>query len=230
MNKRIITPRVIITMLFFVVIVPFLPLLISGHWGWWEGWVYGIFGILIFAISRALAARRNPDILAERARFMQHEDAKPWDKLLAPLIGLVWGLIPLVVGLDALFGWSTPFSYPAKSLALVVILVGYAWASYALIENRYFSGMVRIQTERGHRVVTSGPYRWMRHPGYAGALVGYMATPIFLDSYWAFIPALFLTIVLVIRTHLEDKTLQDELEGYREYAKRVHYRLLPGVW
>ena len=86
------------------------------------------------------------------------------------------------------------------------------------------------QTERGHHVVTGGPYRWMRHPGYAGALLGYMATPIFLDSYWAFIPALFLTVVLVIRTHLEDKTLQDELEGYREYAKRVHYRLLPGVW
>jgi protein-S-isoprenylcysteine O-methyltransferase Ste14 len=90
--------------------------------------------------------------------------------------------------------------------------------------------MVRIQTERGHQVVSTGPYRWMRHPGYAGALLAYLATPFFLDSQWAILPAIFISIVLVIRTSLEDRTLQEELPGYREYAGRVHYRLLPGVW
>ncbi len=227
--KRI-TPRAIVLMLFFIVVIPFLPLLISRKWDWWEAWVYAIIGILSFAISRGLAARRHPDLLAERARFLQHEDAKPWDKLLSPLVGLGGGLIPLVAGLDALFDWSPPFSLPVKILALVIILVGYALGSYALIENRFFSGMVRIQTDRGHQVVSSGPYRWIRHPGYAGALLTYLATPFFLDSRWAFLPVIFITIVLVIRTSLEDKILQDELQDYSDYARRVRYRLLPGVW
>jgi protein-S-isoprenylcysteine O-methyltransferase Ste14 len=146
------------------------------------------------------------------------------------MVGLGGGLIPLVAGLDALFGWSPPFSLPVKILALLIILAGYTLGSYALIENRFFSGMVRIQTDRGHQVVSSGPYSWMRHPGYAGALLTYLATPFFLDSRWAFLPAMFITIVLVIRTSLEDKVLQDELDGYRDYARQVRYRLLPGVW
>jgi protein-S-isoprenylcysteine O-methyltransferase Ste14 len=229
-QQKKISPRTIVQMLFFVLVIPFLPLLISWRWDWWEAWLYAIIGILGFAVSRALAARRHPDLLAERARFLQHKDAKPWDKLLAPLVGLGGGLVPLVAGLDALFDWSPTFSLPIKILALVIILAGYALGSYALIENRFFSGMVRIQTERGHRVVSSGPYRWMRHPGYAGAILTYLATPFFLDSTWAFLPAVFLTVVLVIRTGLEDDTLQAELEGYRNYASRVRYRLLPGVW
>jgi len=222
--------RTVILMFFFIVVIPFLPLLISRQWDWWEAWVYAIISILGIAISRVLAVKRHPDLLAERARYLQHEDAKPWDKLLSPLVGFGGGLIPLVAGLDALFDGSPPFSLPVKILALFIILAGYALGSYALIENRFFSGVVRIQTDRDHQVVSSGPYRWMRHPGYAGALLTYLATPIFLDSRWAFLPAIFITIVLIIRTSLEDKTLQGELEGYRDYAMQVRYRLLPGVW
>jgi protein-S-isoprenylcysteine O-methyltransferase Ste14 len=222
--------RVIVQMLVFIVLVPFLPLLISGHWDWWEAWLYAIIGIVGFAVSRLLAARRHPDLLRERARFMQHEDAKSWDKLLAPLVGLGGGLIPLVAGLEARFRWPPEFSLGVVMLSLIVILAGYVLGSYALLENRFFSGMVRIQFDRDQTVVSSGPYRWMRHPGYAGALLAYLATPFFLGSPWALLPAAFLTIVLVIRTRLEDQTLQDELRGYREYAQRVRYRLLPGVW
>ena len=229
-QSKTISPRAILLMLFFIVVIPFLPLLISRDWDWWEAWVYAIIGIFGYAISRMLAARRHPDLLAERARFLQHEDAKPWDKYLSPLVGLGGGLIPLVAGLGTLFDLSPPFSLPVKILALVSILAGYVLGSYALIENRFFSGMVRIQTDRGHQVVSSGPYRWVRHPGYAGALLTYLATPFFLDSKWAFLPVVFISIVLVIRTNLEDKVLQDELEGYRDYARRVRYRLLSGVW
>lgn len=229
-QQKTISPRVVVQVLFFIVVIPFLPLLISWRWDWWEAWVFAIICILGFGISRALAARRHPDLLNERARFMQHESAKPWDKLLAPLVGLGGNLIPLVAGLDALFDGSPAFSLPMKIVSLVIILAGYALGSYALIENRFFSGMVRIQADRGQQVVSSGPYGWMRHPGYAGALLAYLATPLFLDSRWAFLPAVLLTIVLVIRTGLEDRTLQDELEGYRDYARRVHYRLLPGIW
>lgn len=229
-QQKVISPRVVVQVLFFVVVMPFLPLLISWRWDWWEAWVYAIICILGFAISRALAARHHPDMIAERARFMRLADAKPWDKLLAPLVGIGGNLIPLVAGLDALFTRSFTFNMPVKILSLVFLLAGYALGSYALIENRFFSGMVRIQSDRGHHVVSSGPYRWMRHPGYAGGLLSFLATPFFLDSRWALLPAVFLTIVLVIRTGLEDRTLQDELEGYRDYATRVRYRLLPGVW
>lgn len=227
---KITSPRVIVQMLFFVVFIPFLPLLISGDWGWWEAWVYALVSILGFAISRILAARRHPDLIAERARFLQHPDAKRWDAVLAPLVGLGGGLVPLVAGLDARFNWSPAFSPTVKLVSLVIFLAGYLLGAYALIENRYFSGMVRIQTERGHKVVSGGPYRWVRHPGYAGALLAYLATPFFLDSSWALLPAVFLMVALVIRTALEDQTLQEDLDGYRDYAGRVRYRLLPGVW
>lgn len=229
-QQKTFTPRTILLMLFFIVVIPFLPLLISWHWDWWEAWVYAVLNILGFAVSRTLAARRNPDLITERARFSQHEDTKAWDKLLSPLVGLGGGLIPLVAGLDELFGWSPSFSLPIKILSLIIILAGYIISSYALIENRFFSGVVRIQTERGHQVVSSGPYQWVRHPGYAGALLVYLVTPLFLDSGWAYLPGLFLTVLLFIRTALEDQTLQDELEGYRDYAKRVRYRLIPGIW
>jgi protein-S-isoprenylcysteine O-methyltransferase Ste14 len=229
-QQRVITPRVIVQMLFFVVFIPFLPLLLSGRWDWWEAWAYAIISILSFAISRMLVARRYPDLIAERARYMQHENAQPWDKRLAPFLGLGGILVMLVAGLDTLFDWSPPFSLPLKILSLIILLAGYVLGSYALIENRFFSGMVRLQTDRGHQVVSSGPYRWIRHPGYAGALLTYLATPIFLDSSWAFLPTGFIIVLFVIRTALEDRFLYDELAGYRDYARRVQYRLLPGIW
>ena len=229
-QHKAITPRIVLQMLFLVVLMPFLPLLISWHWEWWEAWVFAIICILGFAISRMLAARRHPDLVAERLRLMPHKNDKPWDRLLVPLVGLGFGLILLVAGLDALFGWSPPFNLQTKILSLVIILAGNVLGSYALLENRFFSFMVRIQTERSHQVVSSGPYRWMRHPGYAGALLTYLATPLFLDSGWVFLPTVFITILLVIRTALEDRFLQDKLEGYSDYAKRVRYRLFPGIW
>lgn len=225
-----ISPGRIVLMLLIVVVVPFLPLLISGQWDWWEAWVYALVGILGFVISRVLVARRNPDLIAERARYLQHADAKPWDRQLSLLLGVGGALIPLVAGLDARFDGSGVFSLAAILVSLLGIVAGYVLGSYALIENRFFSGMVRIQTDRGHQVVSSGPYRWIRHPGYAGALLTYLATPIFLESAWTFLPVLFTAIVLVVRTILEDRTLHEELPGYRQYAQRVRYRLLPGVW
>lgn len=229
-QHRTLSLRIIAQVLFFIVVVPFLPLLISRRWGWWEAWVYALICIVGFAASRGMAAKRHPDLLAERARFMQHEDTVSWDKILAPLTGLGGGLIPVVAGLDAAFGWSPAFGLPVKVVSLVVILAGYILGSYALIENRYFSGVVRLQIDRGHKVVSSGPYGWVRHPGYTGALLTYLVTPLFLDALWAFVSVVFVIIVLVIRTKLEDETLKERLESYRDYARRVRYRLVPGVW
>ena len=229
-RQRIVSPWVLVQTLLFIVLVPFLPLLISRRWNWWEAWTYAAVFILGFAISRVLAARRHPDILAERARFMQHENAKAWDRLLVSILALASTSILVVAGLDTLLDWSPTLSLPLRVLSLAVILIGYALGSYALIENRFFSGMVRIQSDRGHRVVSSGPYRWIRHPGYVGGLLTYLGTPLLLGSYWAMIPAVLTTIVLLARTHLEDTTLHRELPGYSDYARRVRFRILPGVW
>jgi protein-S-isoprenylcysteine O-methyltransferase Ste14 len=228
--EKVLTPRVIIQLLFFIVLIPFLPLLISRHWNWWEAWAYGLLSILSFIVSRLLIARRNPDLIAERARSLQHEDAQPWDKRLAPLMGLGGILVLLIAGLDELLIWSPAFSLAVKIVAFVIILGGYVLSSYAMVENRFFSGMVRLQTDRGQKVVSSGPYQWVRHPGYAGALLVYLMTPLFLDSAITYLPTLLVIGLYIIRTFMEDGFLQGNLEGYRDYTTHVRYRLLPGIW
>ena len=222
--------RTTVQLLVFFFLVPFLPLLVSRHWDWWEAWAFALVCICGFLLSRMVVAKYNPDLIAERARFTGHTDIKSWDRVLAPLVGLGSVLIPLAAGLEMLYGRTTDFGMPVKVLAFIMIAGGYALGSYALYANRFFSGVVRIQSDRGHRVISAGPYRWVRHPGYAGALAASAAIPFFLDSYWAFAPLLLWAIVLFIRTSLEDRTLQDELEGYRDYAQRVRYRLVPGIW
>jgi protein-S-isoprenylcysteine O-methyltransferase Ste14 len=169
-------------------------------------------------------------LLAERGKYLDHQNPEKWDKLLSPLLGLGGGLIPIAAGLDMRFGPSASFDLVIKMFALVVMVGGYVLGSYALIANRFFSGMVRIQSERGHHVVTAGPYSWVRHPGYAGALLSYLAVPFLLDSWWTLIPVMMAFVIIFVRTSLEDRALQEKLEGYLEYAQKVRYRLIPGVW
>ncbi len=229
-QAKFLTPKVILRMALVVLVFPLLPMIISGVWAWWEAWAYAILSALGFIISRTLAARRHPDILDERARSMEMQGAKPWDKILAPMLAFGSLLILIVAGADKSFGWTSPYSLNAKLVSLIFIIFGYAFSSWALIENKFFSGVVRIQTDRGHHVVTTGPYRIVRHPGYSSALWTYLATPILLDSLWAFIPTILLIIVLVVRTSLEDRTLQAELPGYKEFTQKTRYRLFPGIW
>jgi protein-S-isoprenylcysteine O-methyltransferase Ste14 len=222
--------RLVIQLLIVVVIVPLLPMMISGDWGWWQGWVYAAVNILSFIVSRLILNRVHPDLIRERARFMEAQDTKPWDKILAPMLAFGSILVAVTAGLDHLYGWSSAFPAWVNVTALTVIVLGYAFSSWALIVNRFFSGTVRIQTERGHHVVTDGPYRIVRHPGYAGGMLGFVLIPLLLDSLWSFIPVALLTAILIVRTALEDKTLQEELPGYRGFAQRTRYRLIPGVW
>jgi protein-S-isoprenylcysteine O-methyltransferase Ste14 len=224
------TPKTITRLVFVLFVFPLTPMIISGAWNWWEAWAYAIINIVGFIVSRVLAARRNPDIIAERARSMELEGAKSWDKILSPMLAFGSLIILIVAGADKGFGWTTPFTLNAKLVALLVIILGFVFGSWAMVENKFFSGVVRIQTDRGHRVVTTGPYRIIRHPGYAGALWTYLALPILLDSLWAFIPAVLLLGVLVLRTSLEDRTLQAELPGYKEFTQKTRYRLFPGIW
>jgi protein-S-isoprenylcysteine O-methyltransferase Ste14 len=220
-----------IVLVLTVLALPFSPLWISWRWNWWEAWVYGVIFFLGFLASRGLAARQNPDIISERVNSMVNEQAQPWDRILAPLIAYGSGLVlPAVAGVDMRFHGSAGFSLPLEVVGLVIVMAGYFLGSYALVANRFFSGTVRIQEERGHHVISSGPYRWVRHPGYVGVLLSNLGVPFLLDSGWAFLPVVLIAIVVIIRTFLEDRFLQRELAGYCEYAQKVRYRLMPGIW
>lgn len=150
--------------------------------------------------------------------------------MLAPILGLGANLIPLAAGLEVEFlgAWSVPL--PLTAAALLAVGAGYGFGAWALVENRFFSGTVRIQVERGHFVVDSGPYRFVRHPGYAGGLLMFAAAPLVYGVAWTGVFAGLICGVLVLRTALEDRTLLEKLPGYREYAEKTRYRLVPGLW
>jgi protein-S-isoprenylcysteine O-methyltransferase Ste14 len=229
-RKGLFTVRTFILLSVFIVLAPCLPLIISRRWNWWEAWVYAAINIFGFIISRYLASRKNPDLLKERSEYLQHENTQSWDKALSPISGLGGILIVIIAGLDSLYNWSSGYGLPLKLIAIVLFLLGYGLGAYALITNKFFSGTVRLQSDRGHYVISSGPYSWIRHPGYASALLTYLVTPFILDSYWIFLPVILISVSLLIRTALEDHFLIENLDGYREYTKKVRYRLVPLIW
>ncbi len=199
--------------------------------GWWQAWVFSMVIVAAGVGGHIWAERRNPGLLAERMKVEKAPDVKAWDKVLAPLMGVsVTYPLYIVAGLDHRLGWSPVFSAWINLLGLILIAVGYAFASWASMENRFFSSMVRIQADRGHVVCETGPYRIVRHPGYAGMILPLPGIVLALGSVWTIIPAVVAVVIAVIRTVLEDRMLQAELPGYKEYAARTRYRLLPGVW
>jgi len=207
-------------------------LMLCGYdWGWWQAWAYSLLFASAGIGMRLWAERRHPGLMAERAQLARAPGVKSWDRLLSPLMALSLGLpLFVVAGLDHRFGWSAHFPSWLNILGLVLASAGYGFAGWALVENRFFSAMVRIQSERGHVVCDTGPYRIVRHPGYAGSVLPPFAMVLALDSVWTLIPATAAVVIAVVRTALEDRTLQQELPGYREYADRVRYRLIPGVY
>lgn len=212
-------------------LIPLVLMLCGGDLAWWQGWLYSV---TIFAAGiggHMWAERRHPGLMAERQNIESARDAKGWDKVLAPLMAVSIGFPMVVVaGLDHRHGWSAGFPLWLIVTGFILIALGYAFASWALAENRFFSSVVRIQMDRGHVVCDSGPYRFVRHPGYAGNLPPLFGIVFALGSSWALIPAMAATVITVVRTVLEDKTLQEELPGYRDYARRVRYRLVPGIY
>lgn len=174
-------------------------------------------------------AALDPELIAERANPAPGFDAG--DALLSSLAGLALIFLPLVVaGLDHGRAPVPRCSTAASGAALGLFVVGSLFSIWAAHENRFFSDFVRIQHERRHHVVTTGPYAHIRHPGYAGGIVAYLAVPMALGSAWALLPALVGAALLVVRAAREDRFLQSRLDGYRAYAGRVRWRLVPGLW
>lgn len=200
----------------------------AGQLNWWAAWIYLGISLLSVAVNAVFMLRTSPETVAERA---QPKEVKGWDRWIggAWLIGQYF-LVPLVAALDYRFGWSRQYAMGWQVLAAIGYALGLALTGWAMISNAYFSTAVRIQSERGHAVCTSGPYRYIRHPGYVGFFTQVLSVPLLLGSLWAMLFAIPAGVLMVIRTSLEDRMLQDELPGYKEYAQKVRYRLIPGIW
>lgn len=217
--------RVVLALLFIAACL-FIP---AGSVAWPMAWAYLFVSGVNIALTLVLLAIHDPALLWER--MSRRQDAKGWDKILVPLIAIVLPMAMLIIaGLDRRFGWSAPIPIGVQIAALVAILPALAVLIWAMLSNTFFSAHVRIQHERGHRTVDTGPYAIIRHPGYAAGIWADLMLPIALGTLWGLIPMGLVIVLLIVRTWLEDRTLMDELDGYRDYAARVRYRLVPNVW
>jgi protein-S-isoprenylcysteine O-methyltransferase Ste14 len=202
----------------------FLP---AGTLAWPNAWVYLALFLLVLIASSIYT---DPELLRDE-RGVGKTGRKGWDLGLVSMYGILTSIaVPILAGLDWRYGWSSAIPLWLIVLAVIVYVLGWAFGLWAMAVNRFFSKVVRIQHERGHHVIDKGPYRYVRHPGYVGGIIHNLGTPIILGSWLALIPAALAGLLMIIRTSLEDRTLQDELEGYKAYTDQVRYRLIPGIW
>ena len=200
----------------------------AGRINWWAGWAAIAVMLAWSAATAMVIVRFNPELLAER--LGPRRGAKAWDTAIMSMLGMTQLARYIVAGLDQRYGWRGGLPLAAQIAALTVCVLGYALVVWATASNAYFSQIVRIQSERGHTVVNGGPYQTVRHPAYLGAILFELAVPVLLASWWALVLSGISVSLLILRTALEDRSLQAELSGYADYTRRVAYRLLPGLW
>lgn len=189
-------------------------------------WAYVVLQLVVYLTAGIYIIRHNPGIINERGNVQLE---KSWDKVFMLVYAPQLFLMPLIAGLDYRFGWSSVpllLQVTAFSVLVPAMILPY----WAMLVNNYLIMTVRVQEERDHVVVTDGPYRYVRHPMYVGAILSFLFTPLAWGSWWALVPAGIAGAAMIVRTSLEDKTLRDELPGYAEYSEETRYRLIPGVW
>ncbi len=217
----------IIQVLTSVVLMGLVLFLSAGRLDWPAAWIFLGTYVLVILTLGVWAMRKNPEVVNERGKM---QNMKSWDKTLMTIYTVMLFVVFATAGLDAgRFGWSV-MPIAVQVAGYIALLFAMAVTYWAMASNPFLSTIVRIQDDRGQYVVTAGPYRYVRHPMYAMILLMYPGIALLLGSWWALLPAAVIIIVFVIRTALEDKTLQVELPGYAEYAQRTRYRLVPGVW
>ncbi len=201
----------------------------AGGLDWWQAWAALAVMTVWTAATAIIVLHYRPELLAER--LARRKGDRSWDAAIVALLGLVTLVRYILAGLDQRYGWTDGLPVAAQLSALALCVVGndvvFVWAAAT---NAYFSRIARIQSERGHEVVTRGPYRLVRHPAYAGTILYELAVPVLLASWPALLASILSTALLILRTAFEDRMLHAELPGYREYAQRVRYRLFPGLW
>ncbi len=202
--------------------------IMAGRLDYWQGWVFAGANIVGFLFAVVLF-KDKADVIRERIK--PGPGQKPWDRIFLPLFLSAYMGIIVVASLDGgRFGWTGQMGAWVYLVGYVVYLASYFVIFWAMWVNKFFSSVVRIQTERGHRVVTEGPYKYVRHPGYIAGIFLMLSNSLILGSLWGLILAAVSTALIIWRTYMEDKTLQAELAGYSEYASKVKYRLIPGLW
>lgn len=220
-----------LSFIFYLAILPTILFLSAGTIKWGMGWIYSGLIIAVSLISRILVFKKNPSLLIERSKFNQGEGTQSWDRFLLIIVSIIFPIICLVTaGLDYRFEWSPAISQALQYLAVGIILFLSIVGTWAMVENPYFSASVRIQQDRGQVVISTGPYKFVRHPGYSSAVVSNLVFPIVLGTLWTLIPAVLTIGLIILRTALEDQMLQEDLPGYKEYASQVRFRLIPGFW
>jgi protein-S-isoprenylcysteine O-methyltransferase Ste14 len=223
-NRRSVVLGLIGLPVFFALFM-FLP---AGTWTWPKGWLFVLILLGVTSAVFLVLQRVNPEVIVARSRF--HEGTKRWDKILLCFYFPAMSAVVLVAALDdSRFHWF-PVPWWVCSVGYALLLAGFGIVTWAEGVNKFFEVTVRIQTERGHSVIDTGPYAIARHPGYVGGILLAIGMALSLGSLWALIPVGFASMVLIVRTQWEDQTLKEELNGYKEYAKRVRYKLIPGVW
>ena len=199
----------------------------AGRLDWSNAWVLLGINFAASLVSSTLLWR-NPELLAERSNV---KAGKNWDKAIVAVVVLLGPVATWVTaGLDTRFHWSATMPPLAFIAGVAIAIQAAALIAWSMWSNKFFSSVVRIQKDRGHVVVSAGPYRFVRHPGYTGISAFTLVTPLILNSRWALVPAVATAAVSVLRTVLEDRTLHNELDGYADYARRVKYRLVPAIW
>ena len=212
-------------------LIPLFLFLAGGEVDWWQAWIYAALVLVIGIGGRVWAERRHPGLMADRQSVENAKNAKSWDKFLAPMMAISIGYpLAVVAGLDHRYDWSPEFPIWLVAIGFMLVSSGYAFAAWAMAENKFFYSVVCVRRDQGHVVCDSGPYRYVRHPGYAGSVLALFGIALALGSVWTVIPALVASTITVVRTALEDRTLKDELPGYCHYAQRVRYRLIPFVY
>jgi protein-S-isoprenylcysteine O-methyltransferase Ste14 len=200
----------------------------AGRIIWWQAWAaLGVMAVWL-AVTGYISIYIQPGLLEERVH--PPKGAKKWDRALLTGIRLSQLARYILAGFDQRYHWTDGFPLAIEVIALVFCLAGYALFEWATASNAFFSHIVRIQTDREHSVVSSGPYRYIRHPGYLGAIFTEIGLAVLLGSWWGLAAGGICAVLFIIRTVLEDHTLQAELPGYSEYAHQVKFRLIPGIW
>lgn len=223
--------RMLVRFLIYIAGFPLLLFAASGRWDWGFGWLFYLLHVGFTLGGRLVVLRKNPDMLVERGTALQEGKGSPGDRMQMLVSGLLGPLVSWVlIGLDERYNWSPDLSSGVQWTGLALLVIGYSIATWAFVSNAFFSSVVRVQSDRGQQVIQSGPYAIVRHPGYASGMLAYLAIPLMLDSLWGLLPSVLTSLVIVSRTAREDRMLQEELPGYREYAQKTRYRLLPGVW
>ncbi len=204
----------------------------AGTWQWWEAWVLVGLWTVYGLVMMIYLLRNDPALLAERLKLVPlHKEQKVWDKALMLLFFIAGIGLYLLPGFDVMrYEWSDPLPLWVRVIAMLVHVPCFVLLGWIMRENTYLSQVVKIDKERGHKVITTGPYALVRHPMYTVVIILLFAVPVALGSRFSLFISLFLMVLLIVRTYLEDRTLHAELVGYPEYAKQTIYRLIPGLW